>query len=84
MSTMPTDYIAVALRFASCETLPDGSVYCEIPQLPGVWSNADNAPAALVELREVLEGWIELCEAQGQPLPAIINSADLDVLRRQR
>lgn len=39
---MPTEYIAVAMRHARNELLPDGErVYAEIPELAGVWANGD-------------------------------------------
>lgn len=69
---MLTRYIEAAMRHARCETLPDdGSIYCEIPPLPGVWANAVTPKAALAELREVLEDWITVGLSLGQPLPVV-------------
>ena len=69
---MLTEYIQAAMRHARCEMLPDdGSVYCDIPPLPGVWSNADSRAEALDELRDVLEEWIAVGLALGRALPAV-------------
>jgi predicted RNase H-like HicB family nuclease len=60
------------MRHARCETLTDdGSIYCEIPPLPGVWSNADTRADALTELREDREEWIAVGLTLGQTLPAV-------------
>jgi predicted RNase H-like HicB family nuclease len=70
---MLTEYIQAAMRHARCEPLPDdGSVYCDIPPLPGVWSNADTHDDALNELRDVLDEWIAVGLSLGQPLPVLV------------
>jgi predicted RNase H-like HicB family nuclease len=67
-----TEYITAALRNARYEILPDdGSYYGEIPELAGVWANADTLEGCREELREVLEDWIALGLAMGHPIPAI-------------
>jgi predicted RNase H-like HicB family nuclease len=67
-----TEYINAAMRHARYEILPDdGGYYGEIPELPGVWANADTLEACREELREVLEDWIALGLAQGSPIPPI-------------
>jgi predicted RNase H-like HicB family nuclease len=69
---MLTAYIEAAMRHASCEWLSeDGIHYCDIPELPGVWSSGEDEAAALVELQEVLEGWIVLGLALRHPIPAV-------------
>jgi predicted RNase H-like HicB family nuclease len=68
---MLTEYIQAAMGHASCEHLDDGSHYCEIPVLPGVWSNADTIDAARAELQDVLEAWIALGLARNEPIPSI-------------
>jgi len=68
---MLTEYIIAAMRRAVCEQLDDGSIYCEIPVLPGVWSNADAEGEARAELQDVLEAWIALGLARNESLPAI-------------
>jgi predicted RNase H-like HicB family nuclease len=69
---MLTEYINAAMRHARYEILPeDGGYYGEIPELPGVWANADTLEACREELREVLEDWIALGLAQGSPIPPI-------------
>jgi len=67
-----TEYINAAMRHARYEILPEnGGYYGEIPELPGVWANADTLEACREELREVLEDWIALGLAQGSPIPPI-------------
>jgi predicted RNase H-like HicB family nuclease len=69
---MLTDYLEAAMRHAQCEVRPDdGTHYCEIPELRGVWSNAPTLEEALAELRSGLEGWIALGIAMHEPIPAI-------------
>jgi predicted RNase H-like HicB family nuclease len=69
---MLTEYINAAMRHARYEILPEnGGYYGEIPELPGVWANADTLEACREELREVLEDWIALGLAQGSPIPPI-------------
>ena len=69
---MLTEYINAAMRHARYEILPEnGGYYGEIPELPGVWANADTLEACREELREVLEDWIALGLSQGSPIPAI-------------
>ncbi len=69
---MLTDYINAALRHARYEILSDdGSYYGEIPELPGVWANADTLEACREELRETLENWITVGLAMQRTLPPI-------------
>ena len=69
---MLTEYIAAAMRHARYEILPeDAGYYGEIPELPGLWANANTLEACREELREVLEDWIALGLAQGSPIPPI-------------
>jgi predicted RNase H-like HicB family nuclease len=58
---MLTKYIQAAMRRAKNEILEDdGSFYGEIPELQGVWANADTLEECREELAEVLEEWILL------------------------
>ncbi|HET8627281.1 MAG TPA: type II toxin-antitoxin system HicB family antitoxin [Thermomicrobiales bacterium] len=69
---MPTDYIAAAMRHARYELLPeDEGFYGHIPELPGVWANADSLEDTHADLREALEGWITLALALHNPIPSI-------------
>ena len=69
---MLTEYIEAGLRHASCSWLAeDGGFFCEIPELPGVWSTGATEAEARAELREVLEGWLALGLSLGHPLPII-------------
>ncbi len=69
---MLTTYIEAAMRRATCKLLPeDGTYFCEIPDTPGVWADADTREAGLQELRSVLEDWITLGLSRRRPLPVI-------------
>lgn len=69
---MLTKYIEAAMRHARYEILPDdGTFYGEIPDLPGVYANAETLEACRDLLQEVLEGWLILSIADHDPLPVI-------------
>jgi predicted RNase H-like HicB family nuclease len=69
---MLTAYINAAMRKAHYEILPDGEGYFgNIPELQGVWANADSLEACREELQEALEEWIVLGLRMGHPLPEI-------------
>lgn len=68
---MLSKYIAAAMERAEFKELEDGSVFGEIPQIDGVWSNADTVEESREELREVLEEWIVLSLSQNLPIPPI-------------
>lgn len=75
------------MRHGRCEWLREDSAhYCEIPGLPGVWSNADTEKAARAELQEALEDWIALGLSLHQPLLAterlVIGDTGLQAPRR--
>ncbi|MBL8851915.1 MAG: type II toxin-antitoxin system HicB family antitoxin [Planctomycetaceae bacterium] len=56
---MLTAYLKVALRRARYELLSDdGSFYGEIPDCPGVYSNATTLEACRDELEQALEDWV--------------------------
>ena len=67
------DYIDAAMGMAAYKVYDDddGSYYGEIPGLQGVWANADTFEECRQELREVLEGWIELGIELGHDIPDI-------------
>ena len=66
-------YIDAALSMATYKVYDndDGSYYGEIPGLQGVWANADTLEECQEELREVLEGWIEIGIVLGHDIPDI-------------
>jgi len=69
---MLTNYIEAAMRKAHYEILPnDEGYFGRIPDLQGVWANADTLEACRAELQEVLEEWIILGLRMGNPIPAI-------------
>jgi predicted RNase H-like HicB family nuclease len=69
---MLTQYIQAAMRHARYEILPDdGTFYGEIPELDGVWSDADTLEACREQLQEVLEEWILLGISLNHVIPPI-------------
>jgi len=76
---MLTQYIKAALRRARYEILPsDSTFYGEIPELNGVYANAETLEDCREELEEVLEEWILLGVAGHLPLP-IIDGMELNI-----
>ena len=66
------EYIDAAIGMATYKVLDDdGTYYGEIAGLQGVWANADTLEECREELREVLEGWIELGLVLGHDIPDI-------------
>ncbi len=68
---MLTKYIQAAMHHATYKILEDGSIFGEIPVVPGVWADADTLEARREELQEVLEDWLLLSIADHDPLPVI-------------
>jgi len=69
---MLTDYIQAAMRKAHYEILPEGEGYFgKIPDLQGVWANADTLESCRDELQEVLEEWIIVGLKMGHPIPSV-------------
>ena len=69
---MLTNYIQVAMRQAHYEILSDGEGYFgRIPDLQGVWANADTLEACREELQEVLEEWILIGLKMGHSISQI-------------
>jgi predicted RNase H-like HicB family nuclease len=69
---MLTAYIQAAMNHASYELLPDGEgYYGHIPELSGVWANAETLEHTRMELQEVLEDWLVLGLARRDPIPPL-------------
>jgi predicted RNase H-like HicB family nuclease len=69
---MLTNYIQAAMRQTQYEILPDNEGYFgRIPELQGVWANANTLEACREELQEVLEEWITIGLTMGNPIPTI-------------
>jgi len=76
---MLTDYIQAAMRKGRYEILPDGEGYFgRIPDLQGVWANADTLEACREELQEVLEEWIIIGLKMGTLIP-VIDGIELNI-----
>ena len=66
------DYVDFAPKHAQYEKLSDEEGwYGEVPQLPGVWGNANTLEECERELRETIEGWVKLGLDLHHPLPRI-------------
>ena len=70
---MLTNYIQAAIPiYRDYEILPDGEgYYGSIPDLQGIWANADTLEACREELREVLGEWILIGLKMGHLSPQI-------------
>lgn len=80
---MLTDYIRSAMHRVRYEILPDdGTFYGELPELPGVWANAETFEACREELEEVAEDWLLISLSRNLPVPAL-DGIDL-TLRNER
>lgn len=67
-----TEYIRAAMKKAKYEILEDDNTfYGEIPELQGVWANADTLEDCREELQEVLEEWLLLSFSRGLPIPVV-------------
>lgn len=76
---MLTLYINAAMHRAHYEILKGGEGYIgKIPDLQGVWANADTLEACREELREVLEEWIILGLKMGHHIP-VIDGIELNI-----
>lgn len=74
MKTFKTldEYVTVALSTAQFERIEAGRrVYAELPGFRGVWAEDRTRQEAARELREVLNGWIELQLERGSELPSV-------------
>jgi len=79
---MITDYVQAAMCKAHYEILPDGEgYYGRIPDLQGVWANADTLEACRRELQEVLEEWIIIGLKMGTPIP-MLDGIELNVEKK--
>jgi predicted RNase H-like HicB family nuclease len=71
---MLADYLDKAMKHAHFERIEDGTVFGSFPDLPdlkGVWANADTEDACQTELRDVLEGWVLLHISDHTPVPPV-------------
>jgi predicted RNase H-like HicB family nuclease len=77
---MITQYIAKAMQKATYELMEDGTIYGEIPDCKGVWSQANTLETCREDLQEALEGWIVLGLRLGHPLP-VIDGVELNIIQ---
>ena len=52
------------------EQEPDGGYVATIPALPGCVSEGETREAALANIREAAELYVEDCQASGDPVPS--------------
>lgn len=72
---MITQYIQSQLKKADYKILEDGTYFGEIPGLQGVWAGAKTLENCRQELQEVLEEWILIKLADGDPIPGLTPTA---------
>ena len=71
---MLTEYIALAMRKAHYELLPDDKLYYgDIPEFKGVYATAENLEDCREELQGVLEDWLLISIHKNLPIPTIDN-----------
>lgn len=76
---MISQYIAIALGRAHYELLENGEgIYGSIPDLLGVWAQADTLEACREELKSALEDWLLFSLSRQQPIP-VLGGVDLTV-----
>ncbi len=69
---MLTKYLESAMKKAHYEILPDNEGYFgKIPELQGVWANAETLENCRKELQEVLEEWVIIGLKTGTTIPVI-------------
>lgn len=49
----------------------DGYWVAECPSLPGCVSQGKNKAESIANIREAIDGWIEVAKDQGQPIPLL-------------
>jgi predicted RNase H-like HicB family nuclease len=74
---MLSAFINAALKRAKYETMENGSIYAEIPELQGVWAEGKTFEESRSELVEVIEGWLFLKLKDGDQIP-VLESVDLN------
>jgi predicted RNase H-like HicB family nuclease len=78
---MLSAYIRAAMAHATYKQLEEsGRYFFEIPELQGVWADADTLEAGRAELQEVLEDWITIGLAEHHHFP-VIDGIDINLER---
>jgi len=72
-----TEYIQCALRKAHYEIMENGRYWGEIPELQGVWAEAETLEQCREMLREVLEDWLVVGLRHGHEIP-VLEDIDLN------
>ena len=73
---MLNEYISKKLKRARYKRLKDGTYFCEIPSLKGVWANAENLGSCREGLQEVLEDWLFLKVRDREKVPGFAFRVD--------
>jgi predicted RNase H-like HicB family nuclease len=67
-----SEYIDMAISRARFEEIKDEEpIYAEVPGLPGVWATGKTLEECRANLRDVIDGWIEVRKRRGLQIPAI-------------
>jgi len=76
---MLREYVSAAMRRAHYEILEgDGTYYGEIPDVEGVYANAETLEACRDELAEVLDEWVRFRISRNLSVP-VVDGMDLRV-----
>jgi predicted RNase H-like HicB family nuclease len=68
------EYIDLAITRAIFEEIEDEEpFYAEVPGLPGVWATGTTQYECRMNLRDVIDGWIEVRQRRGLQIPSINN-----------
>lgn len=69
-----SEYIDMAIARAQFEKIEDNEpFYAEVPGLPGVWATGRTQDECRTNLRDVIDGWIEVRKRRGLQIPSINN-----------
>ncbi|HET7037332.1 MAG TPA: type II toxin-antitoxin system HicB family antitoxin [Thermomicrobiaceae bacterium] len=73
-------YVRAAVDRMQCEWLTESQEYfCTVPGLQGAWATGKTEEEACIELRDVLEEWVQLGLKLHQYIPVV---AGIDLNRR--
>ena len=80
LSSLETRSLEVQMKFrVLLQQDEDGVFVAEVPSLPGCISQGDTRTAALANIREAIEGYLDSLRAHGEPIPPPIGEEVVDV-----
>lgn len=80
LSSLETRSLEVHIKFrVLLQQDEDGVFVAVVPSLPGCISQGDTRAAALANIREAIEGYLDSLRAHGEPIPPPIGEEVVDV-----